>query len=84
MAPDRNIIEQAYSFFHQKEKVYSHSTSESEKDHIENVIADYVNAMSPTLYAELSGGDNTFLREHPTFGRQLKESLEKMEILLAN
>lgn len=82
MALERNSIEQAYAFFHQKEKVYRYSTSESERDHIEDAIADYVNAMSPELYAVLSDGDNTFLREHPSFGKQLKESLEKMEDLL--
>ena len=82
MDVDRNIILQAYAFFHQKERVYAYSTSETEKDHIEDVIADYVNGMSPNLYAILSGGDNTFLREHPSFETQLKESLEKMENLL--
>ena len=35
---DRNIIEQAYAFFHQKERVYAHSTSETERDHIEDSI----------------------------------------------
>ena len=82
MAIDRNIVQQAYAFFHQKERVYAYSSSETEKDHIEDTIADYVNSMSPELYAHLSGGDNTFLREHPTFETQLKASLEKMEKML--
>ncbi len=30
---DPYIIKQAYAFFHQKERVYAHSTSEREKDH---------------------------------------------------
>ena len=34
MKADRNAIEQAYAFFHQKLKVYEHSTSEKEMDHI--------------------------------------------------
>ena len=33
MKADRNAIEQAYAFFHQKLKVYEHSTSEEEMDH---------------------------------------------------
>ena len=43
---DRFAVEQAYAFFHQKEKVYVHSTSEREKDHIEDSISSYVNSMS--------------------------------------
>ena len=39
---DHSAIEQAYAFFHQKEKVYRFSTSEAEKDHIENAISSYM------------------------------------------
>lgn len=39
MKADRNAIEQAYAFFHQKLKVYERSTSEREMDHIEDCIA---------------------------------------------
>ena len=39
MKADRNAIEQAYAFFHQKLKVYERSTSEREMDHIEDGIA---------------------------------------------
>lgn len=39
MKADRNAIEQAYAFFHQKLKVYEHSTSEKEMDHIEDCVA---------------------------------------------
>ena len=45
MKADRNVIEQAYAFFHQKLKVYEHSTSENEMDHIEDCIADYANSI---------------------------------------
>lgn len=82
MPMDRYVIEQAYAFFHQKEKVYAYSASESERDHIEDTIADYVNAMSPALYVYLSGGDRSYLREHPSFRTQLREAIEKMELLL--
>lgn len=76
---DKSAVEQAYAFFHQKERVYAHSTSEAEKDHIEETIAAYVNSMSPPLYAHLSGGDNSFLREHPAFWEHLKDALERLE-----
>lgn len=72
---ERPIIEQAYAFFHQKAKVYQYSTSEREKDHIEDSIASYVNAMSPTLYAALSKGNNAYLKEHSTFAAQLEDAI---------
>ncbi|MBQ9653916.1 MAG: hypothetical protein IJV32_06820 [Bacteroidales bacterium] len=82
-ATDPYIIEQAYAFFHQKERVYVHSTSEREKDHIEDAIASYVNAMSPALYAVLSEGNDAYLKEHEGFGGQLRDALEKMERMLS-
>ena len=81
---ERQIIEQAYAFFHQKAKVYRYSTSEREKDHIENSIASYVNAMSPTLYKALSQGNDAYLKEHSTFGAQLEEALSQMAGWLDN
>lgn len=79
---DHSAIEQAYAFFHQKEKVYRFSTSEAEKDHIEDSISSYVNQMSPELYTALSGGSNAFLREHSTFQEDIREALDKLERLL--
>ena len=80
---DKNAIEQAYAFFHQKERVYAHSSSEREKDHIEDCIASYANAMSPTLYSALSEGNNAYLKEHATFGDELRDALTKMERMLS-
>ena len=76
---DHSAIEQAYAFFHQKEKVYRFSTSEAEKDHIEDAISSYVNQMSPDLYKALSGGSDAFLREHTTFPEDIREALDKLE-----
>lgn len=81
--PDLHIIEQAYAFFHQKERVYAHSTSEREKDHIEDAITSYANTMSPDLYAALSEGNDAYLKEHDRFGEQLRDALEKMERMLS-
>ena len=75
MKADRNTVEQAYAFFHQKLKVYEHSTSEKEMDHIEDCIANYANTMSPQLFAELSNGNDAFLREHTTFQEDLKKAV---------
>ena len=83
MSPaDRQIVEQAYAFFHQKARVYKYSTSEREMDHIEDSIATYVNAMSPKLYAALSEGNAGYLREHAGFGEQIEDALKKMERML--
>lgn len=69
---ERQIIEQAYAFFHQKAKVYRYSTSEREKDH------------SPTLYKALSQENDAYLKEHSTFGAQLEEAISQMAGWLDN
>ena len=74
-----SAIEQAYAFFHQKERVYRYSPSEAEKDHIEDAISSYVNQMSPALYAALSGGRDSYLREHTSFARDIVDALDKLE-----
>ena len=79
MKADRNAIEQAYAFFHQKLKVYEHSTSEKEMDHIEYTISEYADAMSPALFEELSAGNPAFLHEHTTFQDDLKKAVRMME-----
>lgn len=75
---DRNAMEQAYAFFHQKLKVYEHSTSEREMDHIEDTIASYSNSMSGELFRELSGGNPAFLHEHSTFAEDLRQAVQVM------
>lgn len=79
---DRYSIESAYAFFHQKLRVYEHSTSEREMDHIEDVIGSYVNSMSQVLYQELSGGNEAYLREHPSFKDDLTDAVSKLEAML--
>ena len=79
MKADRNVIEQAYAFFHQKLRVYEHSTSEKEMDHIEDCIANYANSMSPELFADLSDGNEAFLHEHTTFLEDLRKAVREME-----
>ena len=84
MAPSlHSAAEQAYAFFHQKEKVYVHSTSEREMDHIEDCISSYVNTMSPALYDTLAAGRAGYLREHVTFPADLRDAVSRLEHLLA-
>ena len=79
---ERGIIEQAYSFFHQKLRVYEFSRSESQRDDIEYAISSYVDGMSTELYSLLSDGDSGFLRSHPSFERDLRDAVSRMEAML--
>ena len=79
---DKNAIETAYSFFHQKERVYAHSTMEWQKDDIEYAISSYVQDMDKTLYGLLSDGHDDFLVDHRRFHDDILSAIEVMEKLL--
>ena len=51
----KDSIETAYSFLHQKQRIYIHSTLDWQKDDIELAISDYANDMSQELYDAISG-----------------------------
>ena len=61
-------IETAYCFFHQKERVYAHSTMDWQKDDIEYAISQYIDDMNPALYALLADGRKEFLHDHTSRG----------------
>ena len=65
----KDSIETAYSFLHQKQRIYVHSTLDWQKDDIELAISDYANDMSQELYDAISGGRADFLRDHKRFRR---------------
>lgn len=75
----KDSIETAYSFLHQKRNVYIHSTIDWQRDDIEVAIGNYVNDMSPELYAALSDGKFDFLRDHRRFQEDITEAVEKLE-----
>ena len=79
---DKNAIETAYSFFHQKERVYAHSNMEWQKDDIEYAISSYVQDMDKTLYGLLSDGHDDFLVNHRRFHDDILSAIEVMENLL--
>lgn len=79
---DKNAIETAYSFFHQKERVYAHSNMEWQKDDIEYAISSYVQDMDRTLYGLLSDGHDDFLVNHRRFHDDILSAIEVMENLL--
>ena len=79
---DRHSIEQAYCFFHQKWRVFSGKSSETQKDDIEYAISCYADSMSPELFGIISRGNPGFLREHSTFQKDIAEALEILEEML--
>ncbi len=78
----RDSIETAYCFFHQKWRVYEHSTLDWQRDDIEVAIADYVDGMNPLLYKKISGGNAEFLRVHRCFASDMSLAVERLERLL--
>ncbi len=78
----RDSIETAYCFFHQKERVYAHSTMDWQKDDIEYAISSYVESMNPELYAALSGGKADYLLNHATFHTDMLHALSALEQMM--
>ena len=64
----KDSIETAYSFLHQKQRIYIHSTLDWQKDDIELAISDYANDMSQELYDAISGAASVSA-EHEGGGR---------------
>ena len=78
----RDSIETAFCFFHQKERVYAHSTMDWQKDDIEYAIASYAETMNPELYNALADGRADYLREHTTFHADLLHALDALESMM--
>ena len=78
----RDCVETAYSFFHQKERIYIHSTLDWQKDDIEYAIESYVDDMNKELYLLLSNGRKDFLRNHTTFASDISHAVETLEKIL--
>ena len=78
----KDSIETAYSFFHQKQRIYAHSTLDWQKDDIEIAIASYVDEMSQELLEAISGGRGDFLRDHKRFQEDITKAVEILEKML--
>lgn len=78
----KDSIEIAYSFLHQKQRIYVHSTLDWQKDDIEIAISDYANDMSQELYDAISGGRADFLRDHKWFQEDITKAVEILEKML--
>ncbi len=78
----RDSIETAYCFFHQKERVYAHSTMDWQKDDIEYAISSYVESMNAELYALLADGRKDYLLNHATFHADMLHALTALEQMM--
>jgi len=77
----KDSIETAYSFLHQKQRIYVHSTLEWQKDDIEMAIASYADSMSAELYDAISSGRADFLRDHLRFNDDIAEAVQTLEAM---
>ena len=75
----KDSIETAYSFLHQKQRIYVHSTLDWQKDDIELAISDYANDMNRELYNAISEGRADFLRDHWRFQEDITRAVEILE-----
>ena len=78
----KDSIETAYSFLHQKQRIYVHSTLDWQKDDIEMAIAAYADGMSTELYDAISSGRPDFLRNHQQFLEDITKAVEILETML--
>lgn len=78
----KDCIETAYSFFHQKERIYAHSTLDWQRDDIEYAIESYVDSMNPELYGLISDGRKDFLRDHKQFQKDITHAVNILEEML--
>jgi hypothetical protein len=78
----KDSIETAYSFLHQKQRIYVHSMLDWQKDDIEIAIAFYVDEMSQELYEVLSDHRSDFLRDHKRFEKDITEAVKQLESML--
>ena len=79
---NKDSIESAYCFLHQKYRVYEFSNSETQRDDIEFAIASYVNDMNKELYEHLAKGRKEFLCNHTTFAADMQEAINELELRL--
>lgn len=80
----KDSVEQAFCFFHQKWRVYEHSTMDWQKDDIEYAISQYVEEMNTALYSTLSSGNTHYLLAHDSFAKDLPDAIDRLEKMMEN
>ena len=79
---EKDSIETAYAFLHQKLRVYEHSTLDWQKDDIEMIIGDYADQINPHLLELLSGGRSDYLKDHKKFQDDITHAVAVLESML--
>lgn len=75
----KDCVEEAYCFFHQKLRVYEHSTNPTQRDDIEYAISQYIDGMNRHLYTFLSQGKHDFLLDHTSFEHDMRNAITQLE-----
>lgn len=78
----KDSIESAYSFFHQKWRIYASSNIPRQRDDIEYAISEYTSAMNPELYMKLADGRDDFLYDHKHFAEDISSAVDKLSKML--
>ena len=78
----KDSIETAYSFLHQKQRIYVHSTLDWQKDDIEMATSDYADNMNSELLGIISGDRTDFLKDHKRFQEDITRAVEILENML--
>lgn len=79
---NKDCIESAYCFFHQKFRVYKYSNLEWQKDDIEYAISEYVDAMDKDLYNYLSNNKKSYLKDHTNFYNDIELAIKNLSKLI--
>lgn len=79
----KDSIEAAYCFFHQKWRVYAHSSNPIQKDEIEYAVGSYADGMNRELYLKIAEGKEHFLQTHTTFRGDLTTAVDTLEAMIS-
>lgn len=79
---NKDSIESAYCFFHQKLRVYEYSNNPTQRDDIEYAISQYVDGMNPALYQLLANGRENYLLDHTRFEQDMRDALKTLDSML--
>ena len=79
---NKDSIEEAYCFFHQKWRVYCHSSIPRQKEDIEYAISQYVESMDKRLYEKIACGKSNFLTDYTAFADDMQLAEQRLEALM--
>lgn len=78
----KHSIETAYSFLHQKQNIYIHSSLAWQREDIEYAVGEYAGQMDSALYEQLARGREDFLYSHASFSSDIASAVSQLEAML--